>query len=85
MFSRKRICSKCGSIARPRKQPKGSLLIEILLWLCFIIPGLLYSLWRVTGRVRACPGCAAPYMVDLRSPRGVELLNRFETSMWEKK
>jgi hypothetical protein len=72
-MAREEICSNCGHTGKAKKVTKGSTLIELVLWLCFIIPGLIYSLWRLTSRHLACPQCGATNMVPLDSPRGKKL------------
>ena len=53
---------------------KGTLFIEIILWLLFIIPGLMYSIWRRTGRWFACKECGTHHIVPLSSPLGRDVL-----------
>jgi hypothetical protein len=67
------ICTACGSSGRPKTITKGSFVIECFLWLCFIFPGLLYSLWRLTTRRKGCAACGAENMVPLDSPVGRKL------------
>jgi predicted RNA-binding Zn-ribbon protein involved in translation (DUF1610 family) len=54
-------CSNCGekNEVSLKKRAKGSIGIEIVLWLCFFVPGILYSLWRMTTKatVAVCPNC----------------------------
>jgi|SRR5581483_1170825 len=64
------ICTMCGQIGRPVSRVKGSFLVELILWLLFIIPGLVYSLWRLTSRYQACPRCGQPAMIPLNTPEG---------------
>jgi hypothetical protein len=73
MAAEQQICPNCGYQGAPRSITKGSFLIELFLWLCFIIPGLLYSLWRVSSRTTGCPSCGASNMIPLSSPRGRQL------------
>jgi len=42
-----RHCMTCGVDGPPVSRTRGSMGIEILLWLCFIVPGLIYSLWHL--------------------------------------
>jgi hypothetical protein len=63
------ICLNCGTIGKPKSITKGSICIEIILWLLFIIPGLIYSIWRLTTRTKGCPLCSGK-MIPLDSPRG---------------
>lgn len=46
----------------------GSILIELILWCFFIIPGVIYSIWRLTSRHAACPKCGAANMIPMSSP-----------------
>jgi hypothetical protein len=77
-MARRFICPNCGFRGRSRRVTKGNFLIEIILWLFFIIPGLIYSIWRLGSRYSACPSCGAPYMVPINSPRGTKLSEEFK-------
>lgn len=68
------ICANCGATCRPKKITKGSLGWEIILWLLFLVPGIFYSVWRLTTQYWACPHCRAPDPVPLNTPRGRKLL-----------
>jgi len=67
----RRHCMTCGMEAEPKTVTKGSLAIEILLWLCFLVPGLIYSIWRLTSRHQACPSCNGTTLVPIDSPAAV--------------
>ena len=68
------VCTTCGFIGSPKKVVKGSILIEIILWLAFLIPGLIYSIWRLTTKYDACPKCKNTSMVPADSPTGQKLI-----------
>lgn len=68
------ICSNCGYVGVPKRVTKGSMGIEIVLWLFFIIPGVIYSLWRGSSKFKACPSCGAQNMIPLDTPNGRKLL-----------
>lgn len=70
----KMICPACGSQGLPVSKTKGSLGIEIILWLCFIVPGLIYSIWRLTSRYDVCSSCQQAGMIPLNSPKGKQLV-----------
>jgi hypothetical protein len=36
---------------------KGSIFIELVLWCFFLIPGFIYSVWRMTSKYNGCPDC----------------------------
>lgn len=63
-----RHCMTCGVDGPPVSRTRGSMGIEILLWLCFIVPGLIYSLWRLTTRHQACASCGATNLVPVSTP-----------------
>jgi hypothetical protein len=50
--------------------------MEVVLWLLLIVPGLMYSLWRLTTRAKVCPKCGAPYMIPTNSPKAIKTLAR---------
>lgn len=67
------ICPNCGYVGHAKRITKGSTLMELFLWLCFLLPGLIYSIWRLSSKHDACPKCGAQHMVPLDSPRGKKL------------
>lgn len=71
--SKKMICKECGHTGKLIKQHKGSFLIEIVLWCCFIIPGIIYSLWRSTNRFYQCPECLSQRVIPLNSPEAEKI------------
>lgn len=72
-MAKEKICSLCGTIGQPKLFTKGSFLIELFLWLCFIFPGVLYSLWRVSSKVGVCRKCGSQNLLPLDSPMGQEI------------
>jgi len=68
------VCSICGYQGKPKTVTKGSIIIELALWIMFVVPGLIYSLWRMTSRYKACPNCLTPNMIPLDSPMGNKLI-----------
>lgn len=72
------ICTDCGTVSEGTDQIRGSGLIELIMWLCFIIPGLIYSLWRNSTKTRVCIICHGK-LIHLDTPRGQQLVKQFET------
>lgn len=66
-------CTRCYALVYGKDHTSGSCLIELLLWVMFIIPGIIYSIWRLTTRRPVCPKCGSPELVPADSPRGSEL------------
>lgn len=74
------ICSACGTTGKPKSETPGSILIEIILWLCFIVPGLIYSIWRHTKRHDVCRSCGAAQLLPAESPAGRALAEKYKTA-----
>lgn len=70
------VCTTCGHHGPTKLQAKGSLGLELVLWLCFILPGLLYSLWRVSSKRQVCAECGADQLVPEKSPVGRRLMQQ---------
>ena len=68
------ICTQCGTVGSVR-HTKGSFVMEILLWLFFCFPGLIYSIWRITTRGNVCPSCKSDKIVSAISPVGKKLIS----------
>jgi len=69
-----KLCVNCGHQGKPKLLTKGSFGIEIVLWICFIIPGLIYSIWRQTTKYPACPTCKSANLIPLDSPAAQKIL-----------
>lgn len=50
-------CSNCGHEGKPKTYTGGSTIVELALWLCFLAPGVIYSLWRLSTRCYVCAEC----------------------------
>lgn len=67
------ICTACGSMAKPVTVTPGNFLTEILLYIFGVLPGILYSVWRIAKRHRGCPACGAG-MIPSTSPVGLQMI-----------
>ncbi len=63
------VCADCGSTELPVEAKRGVGWIEVLLWLCYLIPGMIYSLWRRARSRLVCAYCGNPSMVSIHSER----------------
>jgi hypothetical protein len=72
------VCKACGYHGTPGSITKGSFAIEVILWLCFIIPGLIYSFWRLSSRGSNCPTCGSTEVIPVDSPIGRKLLGEVD-------
>lgn len=56
-------CPNCKYDGPAKFTTKGSFFVEVVLWLIFIIPGFIYSVWRLTSAGYVCPQCGYNYIV----------------------
>lgn len=76
MFSKKDIaCTICRYTGKTQHVVKGNLVIEIVLWLMFLIPGVIYSIWRSFSSYDGCPVCKNKNVIPLESTMGQLILN----------
>lgn len=68
------ICKNCGYVGSPKMMTKGSFLMELVLWILLIVPGIIYSIWRITTRYKSCLLCKSPDIVPIESPLGRKLI-----------
>lgn len=64
----KLLCTTCGHIGEPKRITKGHFFLELVLWLCFLVPGFIYSIWRLTSRHDGCEMCGAATLIPTNSP-----------------
>jgi len=58
-------CPNCSYEGLGKFIIKGSFAIELVLWFIFIIPGLIYSVWRLSNKKWVCPQCDFENVVKL--------------------
>lgn len=72
------ICTTCGAQTdMPHTKTRGLFAVEVVLWLAFVIPGLLYSLWRQSTRQKVCPTCGSATLIVANTPDGRKLAAKF--------
>lgn len=72
-----RICKQCGTLNNNGDALPGSGWIELVLWLCYIVPGIVYSIWRRTKRNAACVACSSRELIQVGTPVGAQLVQRY--------
>lgn len=70
------VCLNCSTVERARRRTKGSGGVEILMWFFFLLPGLIYSVWRRSGKTEwfECHVCGSTDLIPLDSQRAHALL-----------
>lgn len=67
------MCTECHHVGPPQRVTRGSFWVEVLAWLLFLVPGLIYSLWRIGTRYNGCAACGSAAVIPLDSPRALQL------------
>lgn len=70
-------CRRCGYQGPAEPYAPGKTWVEAVCWIAFLVPGLVYSLWRLFGRRYLCPACkAADGEVSVPPGRRIAILLR---------
>ena len=70
------VCTTCGHAGRAKSDTPGNIAIELVLWLCFLVPGLIYSIWRLSARREVCGACGAATLVPVATPVGRSIVKQ---------
>lgn len=62
------LCRNCGHIGSPQRKLKGHILITLILLICWLVPGIIYMIWRRTGLKDSCSKCGSEMVVPANSP-----------------
>lgn len=73
-MAKKVVCKNCGYVGKSKQHTDGNILIELVLWLLFLLPGLIYSIWRLTTRKTVCAKCGSTNIIPVDSPQGQKLV-----------
>ena len=72
------ICKNCGNISNPKNRNKGSILVCIVLFLFFIIPGVIYLLWMLSNPIKICKECnGVNTVLGIETPVGKKLVEKY--------
>jgi hypothetical protein len=75
-MSTQMLCTTCGTIGSTTRSMKGSIVTEIILWLFFLIPGIIYSIWRHSTVAWVCRNCGSSAVIPLSSPVAQQALRQ---------
>lgn len=63
-------CHTCGHIGNAKVRNRGSYIALLFLLLFFVIPGIFYLIYMVTGRVVSCPKCSSKFVSKFEGEKG---------------
>jgi len=78
-FTKKYVCMECGCQRDPIDAKRGLLVIEIFMWLLYILPGIIYSFWRRARKQQVCSKCRNPSVVLTSSSRAMGMMRLMRT------
>lgn len=70
----KKFCTACGVVGYPKLVQPGSTGTAVFLWLVFLLPGIIYSIWRANSEHEVCPSCGSPQVIPVDSPVAQKLM-----------
>ena len=70
------LCMTCDYLGEPKAIAKGTMGVELIRWLCFVISGLIYSVWRLSSRHECCPSRSQTGLIPRMSPMAQKFLAR---------
>lgn len=59
--------------------------MELILWILLIVPGIIYSIWRVTTRYNSCPLCKSADIVPAESPMGRKFIAEMDSNVKDRR
>jgi len=62
------LCTQCGTVAVSRPVTPGSGWITFILLWFFIVPGLIYWIWRHSSTYEVCSHCGSKNLVPTTTP-----------------
>ena len=72
------VCKTCGFVGEPKKKLRGYAVVEIILYFIFLIPGFIYSSWRVAEKKYICSKCGSASIIPVDTPVGQKLINEMK-------
>lgn len=74
------VCAQCETVGDSKVRMPGSFVVELALYLLWILPGVIYTVWRYTNTERACTACGAKTLLPVDSPAGQRIINSAATT-----
>ncbi|MDE2173260.1 MAG: hypothetical protein KGJ31_01490 [Patescibacteria group bacterium] len=68
------VCTNCGHVGSPKKEIPGSIWITLILLCFYILPGIIYEIWRNNGTKKICTLCGSANLVPIDSPNAIKIL-----------
>lgn len=76
MFSSDKFCKSCHYVGGTKRFMPGSILVELVAWCFFFVPGVIYSIWRHSASVQVCKTCGSKEVIPINSPLAQRVLSK---------
>jgi len=74
-------CTACKKTTSVSGKPRGSWIVELLLWMLFLLPGFIYTIWRSSGAIYKCPVCTCVFVEKIEKEK-TDNVPRFSIIGW---
>lgn len=68
------VCKHCEEIGQVDLKMPGNGWVEFVLYLCYIAPGIIYSVWRRKGKKQVCGACRSDQLVAAKTRMGQQII-----------
>lgn len=75
-FQKEKLCPHCYYQGKFTKRLGGNAAVELLLYMFFILPGIVYTSHRHRSSKDICPECDQDQGLPIKSKRAIELLEQ---------
>lgn len=63
----KMFCKECYEVAVPKTVTPGYFIIELVAWCFMVLPGLLYTMYRISNKKKVCAHCGSESVIKADS------------------
>lgn len=68
------VCQTCEEVGQVRTEMPGNSVVELLLYLFYLVPGIIYSVWRRQGKKQVCGACGSDRLVAAKTRAGLAII-----------
>lgn len=69
------VCQNCEEVGRVIIHMPGSNILEIVLFLCYLVPGIIYAVWRRQSKKQVCGACGSDRIVAAKTRVGLSIIS----------